>query len=197
MVYSSSRLCSSFSIVSYSLLSSHVLSVTLTVRFCQHRSLRVLFLPSSVLLFIHHLLHTSWHTLFVFNSFLLSVQFRLFIFLTSCIYFFDTYIYIYCWILFNLIPIYSLISYCAFSFLLLVASIFFLSLLVILLTLTPFNFCHVFPLLRALSNLFLPAFQPARHCDFCNYVLAPFRNTVITSILMWVTVGQYWEIARY
>lgn len=89
MVYSSSHLRSSFSVISYLLLSSHVLSVTLTVRFCQLRS----FTLSSCLLvplFIH--LHTSRHThthTFCSHSFLSSVRFRIlsfwfhiFIFLT-------------------------------------------------------------------------------------------------------------------
>lgn len=93
MVYSSSHLRSSFSVISYLLLSSHVLSVTLTVRFCQLRS----FTLSSCLLvplFIHlhtFATHTYTHILFTFFSFVSSVQNL--IFLISYIYFFDTYVY--------------------------------------------------------------------------------------------------------
>lgn len=99
MVYSSSRLCSSFSVVSYSLLSSRVLSVTLTVRFCQLRSLRSLPAFLFFFLFITFFTLRDTHFLFpiLFSRQFSSVRFssvRTLIFLISYIYFSDMYVYI-------------------------------------------------------------------------------------------------------
>lgn len=94
MVYSSSRRCSPpFSaVVSYSLLSSRVLPATLTVRFCQLRSLRSL--PAFLFFFLFIVLLTLRHTHFLFPS-LFPRQFQLgsLILLISYIYSSDTYVY--------------------------------------------------------------------------------------------------------
>lgn len=96
----------------------------------------------------------------------------------SYIYFSDTFIllhslqsYAHLMILYCAFSSFSCSEYARYS------CFFFPSLIVMFLALTQFNFFHgFFPLLRALSNLFL---QPVRHCDFCNYALAPFHNIVI------------------
>lgn len=95
IVYSSSRLCSLF-FVSYSLSSRMLLSVTLTVRFCQLRSLRSL--PAFLFFFLFILFFTPHDTHFLF----LILFFRQFsatlIFVISYIYSSDTY----CWNFFRL-----------------------------------------------------------------------------------------------
>lgn len=91
MVYSSSRLCSSFSVISYSLLSSRVLSVTLTVRFCQLRSLRSL--PAFSFFFLFIIFFTLRDTHFLFLIFFFRQFSAILIFVISYIYFSDTYVY--------------------------------------------------------------------------------------------------------
>lgn len=191
MVYSSSRLCSSFSVVSYSLLFSRVCYPNgALLSALMPRSLRSL--PAFLFFFLF-----SIFTLCDARTLFLILSFRQFsailIFLFSYIYFFNTYVY--AAELFSIL--YSHLLGFILCFLVLSARVlctlitsvsFLLPLLVMLLALTRFNFFHDF---FSLTKHFLIFFclQPARYYDFCNYVLATFHNIIFKSILMWVTVG--------
>lgn len=144
-----------------------MLSVTLTVRFCQLRVLYLLFLPSCSSFYSSSSSHFMTHTFFcfLFFSFLLSSNLSdlgtTLNFLILYINFSNTYV-LYCWFFSILCSFTGFMCRASTSFRscsLHARYVYFFSfsLLVMLLALTWLNFFHVFSPLHALSNLFLPA----------------------------------------
>ena len=152
-----------------------------------------------ILLFIHSLLYTSWHTLFVSHSFLSSIQCDSY--LRDFIHLFFWHVRLYCRNFFSpYLLVYTVLLFLSARVLCMLVTFIFLLFVtrnVMFLALTWFNFFLVFFLLRALSNLFLSAIC-YHHCDFYNYVLTSFQNNAtFTSILMWITIGHYWAKTKH
>lgn len=164
MVYSSSRLCSSFSVV-FAFILPYVVCYPNGALLSAPRSLPSLPAFSFLFLFIiFFTLHDTHFFCFLFFSFLLSSNLSnlgtTLNFLILYINFSNTYV-LYCWF-FSILCSFTGFMPCFYFFLLVFFArslrlFFSFSLLVMLLALTWFNFFHVFSPLHALSNLFLPA----------------------------------------
>lgn len=142
-----------------------MLSVTLTVRFCQLRVLYLLFLPSCSSFYSSSSSHFTTHTFFLFLILFFCqvisvISVRLLIsWIYTLIFLTRTFCTTDSFQSYAHLPVScrAFTSFCSCSLHARYVYFFSFSLLVMLLALTWFNFFHVFSPLHALSNLFLPA----------------------------------------